>query len=122
MISEKLNTIEGKAAQIVLARILDLVPNAEGVVNLKQEDVDALQAYVVEAAALSPSDEDAIASAVLLTSAAAEKSGNDKFKSFASKIAQAWEVISDETLGTLEKITQSIAILFQTKKRAIAKL
>ncbi len=122
MISEKLNTIEGKAAQIVLARILDLVPNAEGVVNLKQEDVDALQAYVVEAAALSPSDEDAIASAVLLTSAAAEKSGNDKFKSFASKIAQAWEVISDETLGTLEKITQSIGILFQTKKRAIAKL
>ena len=116
MISEKLNTIEGKAAQIVLARILDLVPNAEGVVNLKQEDVDALQAYVVEAAALSPSDEDAIASAVLLTSAAAEKSGNDKFKSFASKIAQAWEVISDETLGTLEKITQSIGILFQTKK------
>ena len=122
MISEKLNTIEGKAAQIVLARILDLVPNAEGVVNLTQEDVDALQAYVVEAAALSPSDEDAIASAVLLTSAAAEKSGNDKFKSFASKIAQAWEVISDETLGTLEKITQSIGILFQTKKRAIAKL
>lgn len=122
MISEKLNTIEGKAAQIVLARILDLVPNAEGVVNLKQEDVDALQAYVVEAAALSPSDEDAIASAVLLTSAAAEKSGNDKFKSFASKIAQAWEVISDETLGTLDKITQSIGILFQTKKRAIAKL
>lgn len=122
MISEKLNTIEGKAAQIVLARILDLVPNAEGVVNLKQEDVDALQAYVVEAAALSPSDEDAIASAVLLTSAAAEKSGNEKFQSFASKIAQAWEVISDETLGTLEKITQSIGILFQSKKRAIAKL
>ncbi len=122
MISEKLNTIEGKAAQIVLARILDLVPNAEGVVNLTQEDVDALQAYVVEAAALNPSDEEAIASAVLLTSAAAEKSGNEKFQSFASKIAQAWEVISDETLGTLEKITQSIGILFQSKKRAIAKL
>ncbi len=122
MISEKLNTIEGKAAQIVLARILDLVPNAEGIITLSQADVDALQVYVEDAAALNPSDEEAIAAAVLLTTAAAEKSVNDKFKSFASKISQAWGVVSDETLGTLEKITRSIGILFQTKKRAIAKL
>lgn len=122
MISEKLNTIEGKAAQIVLARILDIVPNADGVVQLTSEDVDALQAYVVEAAALNPTNEDAIASGVLLVTSAAEASDNDKFKSFASKVSQAWGVVSDESLGTLEKITQAIGILFQSKKRAISKL
>lgn len=122
MISEKLNTIEGKAAQIVLAKILDLVPNADGVVQLTQEDVDALQDYIVDAAALNPTTDDAIASSVLLVTSAAEASDNEKFKSFASKVGQAWEVVSDDALGTLEKITQAIGILFQSKKRAISKL
>lgn len=122
MIKEKLNTIEGKAAQIVLARILDVIPNAEGVVQLTQDDVDALQAFIIEAASLNPSNEDAMASGVLLITSAADASNNDKFKSFASKVSQAWEVVSDETMGTLEKITSAIGILFQSKKRAIAKL
>jgi hypothetical protein len=34
MLQEKLITIEAKAAQVVIAKILDLVPNADGVVVL----------------------------------------------------------------------------------------
>lgn len=122
MIKEKLQTTEAKAAQVVIAKVLDLTPNAEGVIVITQDDVDALQAYINEAIALNPTTEEAIASAVLLVNETAGKSENDKFKSFASKVSQAWEVISDDTLGTLEKITKSIGILFQGKKRAISLL
>jgi len=122
MIKEKLQTTEAKAAQVVIAKVLDLTPNAEGVIVLSQEDVDALQIYINDAISLNPTTEEAIASAVLLVNETAEKSENEKFKSFASKVSQAWEVISDDTLGTLEKITKSIGILFQGKKRAISLL
>ncbi len=122
MIKEKLQTTEAKAAQVVIAKVLDLTPNAEGVVEITQEDVDALQLYINEAIELNPTVDEAIAAAVLLVDETATKSDNEKFKSFASKVKQAWEVVSDASLGTLEKITKSIGILFQSKKRAISRL
>lgn len=122
MLQEKLITIEAKAAQVVIAKILDLVPNADGVVVLTSEDVDALQAYINEAVTLDPTNDEAIAAAVLLLRAGAVKSGNEKFLSFASKVEQLWEVISDLSIGTIGKIANSIGILFQSKKRAIEKL
>ena len=122
MLQEKLITIEAKAAQVVIAKILDLVPNADGVVVLTSEDVDDLQSYINEAVTLDPTNDEAIAAAVLLLRAGAVKSGNEKFLSFASKVEQLWEVISDLSLGTIGKIANSIGILFQSKKRAIEKL
>ena len=122
MLQEKLITIEAKAAQVVIAKILDLVPNADGVVVLTETDIDSLQAYINEAVTLDPTNDEAIAAAVLLLRSGAVKSGNEKFLSFASKVEQLWEVISDLSLGTIGKIANSIGILFQSKKRAIEKL
>lgn len=121
-LSEKLQTPEAKAIQVVLARIIDLVPNADDSIELAESDYEALKAYVDEAVLLNPTNEEAIAAAVLLVSTTAEKSHNDKFKAFASKVVQEWAIISDITLSALDKIVRSIGVLFQGKRKAVRKL
>lgn len=121
-LEQKLQTPEAQAAQVVIAKIIDLVPNAENKIILAEADVMALQNYLNGAIALDPTNEEALAASVLLVNTAAEGTKNEKFKAFASKVTQAWEVISDEALSTIQKITQTIGIIFQRRSKAIEKL
>ena len=121
MLREKLQTPAAKAGQVVIAKAIDIIPGAPDAIELSQDDVDALQEYAEEAVALEPTDEEAIASGVVLLMEIAKKSGSEKFIAFASKVQQQWMIISDADLSTAEKIWKSIGLIFQSKKRAVRK-